>query len=230
MTSLQRRLGYCFVERERLEQALTHRSWCAENPRDASNERLEFLGDSVVGIIVTDHVFTRFPDLPEGQLAKTRASVVSTEALAGVGTDLGLGGHLRLGKGEIKSEGHKKESILADAVEAVFGAVYRDGGFEAAREVVLRQLTSRIDNAAIRPGSQDYKTRLQEIAAQDGHGPPAYLITESGPDHDKRFRAVVQVDGKDMGTGEGRSKKVAEQRAARPAYAARSALDGVSNV
>jgi len=210
--------------------ALTHRSWCAEHAGEPSNERLEFLGDAVLGIVVTDHLFHRFPDRPEGQLAKTRASVVSASALAEVGAALGLGRDLRLGKGEDGSGGREKASILADAVEAVIGAMYLDGGIDAVRSFVLDQLTERIGDAALRPGETDYKTRLQEIAAHDGFRPPVYSITESGPDHHKRFHAVVAIGGTTSGAGDGSSKKEAEQRAARAAYDARSALDGASDV
>jgi len=213
-----------------LTHALTHRSWCAENPGDPSNERLEFLGDAILGLIVTDHLFDRYPDLPEGQLAKTRAAVVSASTLAEVGADLGLGEGLRLGKGEDASGGREKASILADAVEAIIGAVYLDGGMEPARRLVLGALEGHIDAAASRPGFTDYKTRLQEIAAHEGHAPPTYELTESGPDHHKRFHATVRVGGRIQGAGNGTSKKEAEQRAARAAYEVRSAEDGGSDV
>ena len=207
--------------------ALTHRSWCAEHPGDESNERLEFLGDAVLGVVVTDHLFSAFPDLPEGQLAKARAAVVSSTTLAEVGRELGVGLDLRLGKGEDASGGREKASILADAVEAVLGAMYLDGGVEPVRRLVLEQLSERIDQAAERPGDKDYKTRLQEVAAHDGFTPPVYALTESGPDHHKRFHATVAVGGERMGAGTGTSKKEAEQKAARAAYERRSAQDGV---
>ena len=207
--------------------ALTHRSWCAEHPGDESNERLEFLGDAVLGVVVTDHLFSAFPDLPEGQLAKARAAVVSSTTLAEVGRELGIGLDLRLGKGEDASGGREKASILADAVEAVLGAMYLDGGVEPVRRLVLEQLSQRIDQAAERPGDKDYKTRLQEVAAHDGFTPPVYALTESGPDHHKRFHATVAVGGERLGAGTGTSKKEAEQKAARAAYERRSAQDGV---
>ena len=207
--------------------ALTHRSWCAEHPDDESNERLEFLGDAVLGVVVTDHLFSAFPDLPEGQLAKARAAVVSSTTLAEVGRELGVGLDLRLGKGEDASGGREKASILADAVEAVLGAMYLDGGVEPVRRLVLEQLSERIDQAAERPGDKDYKTRLQEVAAHDGFTPPVYALTESGPDHHKRFHATVAVGGERLGAGTGTSKKEAEQKAARAAYERRSAQDGV---
>ena len=207
--------------------ALTHRSWCAEHPGDESNERLEFLGDAVLGVVVTDHLFSAFPDLPEGQLAKARAAVVSSNTLAEVGRELRVGLDLRLGKGEDASGGREKASILADAVEAVLGAMYLDGGVEPVRRLVLEQLSERIDQAAERPGDKDYKTRLQEVAAHDGVTPPVYALTESGPDHHKRFHATVAVGGERLGAGTGTSKKEAEQKAARAAYERRSAQEGV---
>lgn len=206
-----------------MAHALTHRSWCAEHPGDPSNERLEFLGDAVLGLVVTDDLFRRFPDLPEGQLAKARAAVVSADALAAAGIDIGIGPDLRLGKGEDASGGREKASILADAVEAVIGAAYLDGGIEPVRRLVLDMLTDRIDTAARLPGSADFKTQLQEVTAQDGHGPPVYRLSESGPDHHKRFHATVLVGGVAQGTGDGTSKKEAEQRAAEAAYRTRSA-------
>ncbi|MAM31752.1 MAG: ribonuclease III [Actinomycetota bacterium] len=226
-TTLEERLGYHFVEPGLLVHALTHRSWCAEHPGDESNERLEFLGDAVLGVVVTDHLFSAFPDLPEGQLAKARAAVVSSTTLAEVGRELGVGLDLRLGKGEDASGGREKASILADAVEAVLGAMYLDGGVEPVRRLVLEQLSERIDQAAERPGDKDYKTRLQEVAAHDGFTPPVYALTESGPDHHKRFHATVAVGGERLGAGTGTSKKEAEQKAARAAYERRSAQDGV---
>ncbi|MBQ88760.1 MAG: ribonuclease III [Acidimicrobiaceae bacterium] len=226
-TTLEERLGYHFVEPGLLVHALTHRSWCAEQPGDESNERLEFLGDAVLGVVVTDHLFSAFPDLPEGQLAKARAAVVSSTTLAEVGLELGVGLDLRLGKGEDASGGREKASILADAVEAVLGAMYLDGGVEPVRRLVLEQLSERIDQAAERPGDKDFKTRLQEVAAHDGFTPPVYALTESGPDHHKRFHATVAVGGERLGAGTGTSKKEAEQKAARAAYQRRSAQDGV---
>ncbi|MAL66127.1 MAG: ribonuclease III [Acidimicrobiaceae bacterium] len=226
-TTLEERLGYHFVEPGLLVHALTHRSWCAEHPGDESNERLEFLGDAVLGVVVTDHLFLAFPDLPEGQLAKARAAVVSSTTLAEVGRELGVGLDLRLGKGEDASGGREKPSILADAVEAVLGAMYLDGGVEPVRRLVLEQLSERIDQAAERPGDKDYKTRLQEVAAHDGFTPPVYALTESGPDHHKRFHATVAVGGERLGAGTGTSKKEAEQKAARAAYERRSAQEGV---
>jgi len=224
--TLEGRLGYRFVDPSRLSLALTHRSWCSEHPGESSNERLEFLGDAVLGLVVTSHIFRIFPDLPEGHLAKTRATVVSSASLAGVGESLGLGEGLRLGRGEDSSGGRSKPSILADAVEAVIGGIYIDGGMSPARDFVLRQLSDKIDEAARRPGADDYKTRLQEMAASEGFGPPLYEITSSGPEHDKRFHATVELGGSVAGRGRGSSKKEAEQRAAREAWHAPTPEDG----
>ena len=192
----------------------------AESPGEASNERLEFLGDAVLGLVVTDHIFRTYPELPEGELAKVRASVVSAAALADVAVELGLGSTLRLGKGEDASGGREKPSILADATEAVIGAVYLDGGWDAAAELVLDLLGDRISDAAAGPGGQDFKTRLQELAARVYEELPVYEVLDEGPDHAKRFFAAVRVGDRRFGGGEGRSKKQAEQAAARLAWEA----------
>jgi len=197
---------------------MAHRSWCAEHPGGKSNERLEFLGDAVLGLIVTDHVFRTYPDLPEGELAKVRASVVSAAALAEVAAELDIGEALLLGRGEDASGGREKPSILADAMEAIIGAVYLDGGRDAAEELVMGLLGDRITDAAAGPGGQDYKTRLQELAARTFEALPAYAVLDDGPDHAKRFFATVSVAGTTYGRGEGRSKKQAEQAAARVAW------------
>ncbi|MEM8903342.1 MAG: ribonuclease III [Actinomycetota bacterium] len=199
-------------------QALTHRSWCAEHDGRESNERLEFLGDAVLGLVVTEHIHARFPDFSEGDLAKLRASLVNANVLAEVATEIGLGDHLFLGRGEAASGGGEKPSILADALEAVIGAVYVDGGMEVARTLVLSLLGGRIDPAAIGPGGFDAKTRLQELAARLEVPPVRYEIDESGPDHAKWFEARVLLDGTLVGEGEGRSKKQAEQAAAQDAH------------
>jgi ribonuclease-3 len=190
----------------------------AESPGEASNERLEFLGDAVLGLVVTDHIFRAYPELPEGELAKVRASVVSAAALAEVALELGLGPVLKLGKGEDASGGREKPSILADATEAVIGAVYLDGGWDAAADLLLSLLGDRISDAAAGPGGQDYKTRLQELAARAYETLPDYEVTDEGPDHAKRFFASVRVGEHRFGGGEGRSKKQAEQAAARLAW------------
>jgi ribonuclease-3 len=215
---LETALGRAFHDPGRLDAALIHRSYCAEHPVTNSNERLEFLGDAVLGLVVTVYVYDEFPDLPEGELAKLRASVVNAEVLAQVGADLGIGPALLLGKGEDGSGGRDKPSILADAVEAVIAAVYLDGGWDAAHDLVLDLLEDRIRAEATGPGGQDYKTRLQELAARNFDQLPRYQVRAEGPDHSKRFFAAVRLDGEIRGEGEGRSKKQAEQAAARAAW------------
>lgn len=195
-----------------------HRSWCAEHAGWESNERLEFLGDAVLGIVVTDNLFRTYADLPEGELAKVRASVVSAAALSELAVELQLGDALLLGKGEDGSGGREKPSILADALEAILGVVYVAAGPRAAAALVMRLLGTRIAEAASGPGGQDYKTRLQELVARTFEGTPRYEVDDEGPDHAKRFYARVVVDGAVRGAGEGRSKKQAEQAAARDAW------------
>ena len=218
LTRLQDALGHAFSDRVHLEAALVHRSYCAEHPDASPNERLEFLGDAVLGLSVTRHVFDEYPDLPEGELAKLRASVVNAAALAAVAGELDLGNALLLGKGEDASGGRAKPSILADAMEAVIAAVYLDGGWEAADAMVLRLLGERIRAGSVGPGGDDYKTRLQEMAARRFDQLPRYHVRSEGPDHSKQFFATVTLRGTPYGEGEGRSKKQAEQAAAREAW------------
>jgi ribonuclease III len=218
VAALAVRLGWSSDELPLLEQALAHRSWCAENPGWSSNERLEFLGDSVLGLVVTDHLYLTYPNLPEGELAKIRSSVVNAVALAEVASGLAVGDALLLGKGENTSGGREKSSILADAMEALIGAVYLDRGWTAAEDLVMGLLGTRIEEAAAGPGGGDYKTRLQELCARDFEKLPIYVVQEEGPDHAKQFDAVVVVDGVERGRGRGRSKKQAEQAAARDAW------------
>jgi ribonuclease-3 len=214
LAALESRMGYTFRDRSFLQRALSHRSWCAENVGYDSNERLEFLGDSVLGLVVTDDVFRRFPTLPEGQLSEVRAGVVNARALADVASEMCLGDCLLLGKGEDGGGGRTKQSILADALEAFIAAVYLDGGLDAATRLVLTLFGERIGEAATGPGGRDYKTRLQELAAARSLGRPRYLVRDEGPDHAKRFFATVILDGAASGAGEGNSKKEAEQAAA----------------
>jgi len=215
---LQLALDYTFTDAALLDQALTHRSFCSEHAVETSNERLEFLGDSVLGFVVTTFVYGEYPELPEGELAKLRATVVSAETLAEVANEIDLGAALRLGKGEDSSGGRAKPSILADAMEAVIAAVYLDGGLEVAGRVVLASLETRIREQATGPGGGDYKTRLQELAARRVDQLPRYQVRHEGPDHNKRFFATVLLGGVPYGDGEGRSKKAAEQAAARIAW------------
>ena len=218
IVTLVERLGRPFENEALLVRSLAHRSWCAETEGALSNERLEFLGDAVLGLVVTDHLFLTYPDLPEGELAKVRASLVNAEALADVAAGLGLGEFLLLGKGEAASGGREKPSILSDAMEAVIGAVYLDGGWSAAADLVMALLADRIEEAAAGPGGQDFKTRLQELAARKFEQLPRYEVHDEGPDHAKRFYAKVFLAGEERGDGEGRSKKQAEQGAARVAW------------
>jgi ribonuclease-3 len=215
---LEAAIGHRFTQPAHLAQALVHRSYCAEHPGEESNERMEFLGDAILGLSVTVHVYDEYPDLPEGELAKLRASVVNAEVLAEVALEIDLGPALRLGKGEDASGGRSKPSILADAVEAVIAAVYLDGGWDAADRLVLDLVGDRIRDGASGPGDDDYKTRLQELAAQQFDQLPRYQIRAEGPDHSKRFFAAVTIAGETRGEGEGRSKKHAEQAAARDAW------------
>jgi ribonuclease III len=206
------------VEAGLLQRALTHRSYAYENGGLPTNERLEFLGDSVLGLIVTDTLFRNHPELPEGQLAKLRAAVVNMRALADVGRNLDIGSHVRLGRGEESTGGRDKSSILADTLEALLGAVYLDRGLDEAGALVHRLFDPLIEEAATLGAGLDWKTSLQELTATGGLGVPEYVVSESGPDHEKVFKAVVQVAGEPYGTGSGRSKKEAEQEAAASAW------------
>jgi ribonuclease-3 len=214
------RLGYRFDDLNLLSHALAHRSWCGEREGGApSNERLEFLGDAVLGLVVAGYCYEEYPDFPEGKLAKVRSAVVNARVLASVARRLGIGEVLLLGRGEEGSGGREKASILADAFEAVLGAVYLDGGWASAETMVLRELGAAIAAAGEEPDDFDHKSRLQEKAVRDGHGPPRYAVVGSGPDHERAYVAEVFVGGELQGTGTGRSKKDAEQEAARDAWA-----------
>jgi ribonuclease-3 len=213
-------LGVTIPDEELLLRALTHRSYAYEKGGLPTNERMEFLGDAVLGLIVTDHLYLRHPDLPEGQLAKLRAAVVNMNALAAVSRRLGLGEWLLLGRGEEATGGRDKASILADGLEALIGAVYIACGLDTCRELVHRLFDDMMEHAATRGASLDWKTSLQELTAAQLLGVPEYAVTESGPDHEKAFEATALVSGKPWGTGEGRSKKEAEQRAAESAWTA----------
>ena len=219
LADLEARLGLA-VGPELLARALTHRSYAYENGGLPNNERLEFLGDSVLGLVVTDTLYRRHPDLTEGQLAKLRAAVVNMRALAEVGRELGLGAFVRLGRGETATGGRDKSSILADTVEAVIGAVYLQHGFAAAAELVHHLFDEIIADSATLGAGLDWKTSLQELTAQESLGVPEYAVTEEGPDHAKVFTASASVQGEVLGHGTGRSKKEAEQRAAENAWRA----------
>ncbi|MFC7327846.1 ribonuclease III [Marinactinospora rubrisoli] len=203
-----------------LARALTHRSYAYEKGGLPTNERLEFLGDSVLGLVVTDTLFREHPDLPEGQLAKLRAAVVNMRALADVARGLGIGRYIRLGRGEEGTGGRDKSSILADTLEAIIGAVYLDRGLSEASQLVHRLFDPLIATASGLGAGLDWKTSLQELTASELLGVPEYHVDESGPDHQKTFRATVRVAGQSYGSGEGRSKKEAEQQAAESAWKA----------
>ena len=219
MKSLEEKLGYTFQNRELLENALPHSS-CANESRGKlqSNERLEFLGDSILGMVVADYLYRHHPDLPEGELTRTRAALVCEESLVEVARELNLGAYLRLGKGEEAGGGRKRPSIRADAVEAVLAAVYLDGGIGSARKIIQRYILSREVAGLTKP--RDYKTALQELVQRESGQILRYRLTgEEGPDHDKRFFVEVDLNGSPVGSGTGRSKKEAEQMAAKAAIA-----------
>lgn len=205
-----------------LSLALTHRSYAYENGGLPTNERLEFLGDAVLGLIITDELYHRHPERSEGDLAKLRASVVNTQALADVARNLteegGLGAHLLLGRGESNTGGADKSSILADGMESLLGAMYLQHGMQVARDAILRLFGGLLDAAPTLGAGLDWKTSLQELTAARGLGAPSYLVTSTGPDHDKEFTAVVVVMDTEYGSGVGRSKKEAEQKAAAAAW------------
>jgi ribonuclease III len=220
VSSLLEALGVDLPD-ELLTLALTHRSYAYEHGGLPTNERLEFLGDAVLGLTVTDELFHRHPDRSEGDLAKLRASVVNTQALAEVArnlTDQGLGAHLLLGRGEVNTGGADKSSILADSMESLLGAIYLHHGIDTVREVILRLFGALLDAAPTLGAGLDWKTSLQELTAARGLGAPSYQVTSTGPDHDKEFTAVVLVMDTEYGSGVGRSKKEAEQRAAEAAW------------
>jgi ribonuclease-3 len=216
---LAERLGHTFRDISLLQHALAHRSWCGEQEGGApSNERLEFLGDAVLGLVVARYSYEEYPHFPEGQLAKVRSAVVNARVLAQVAERLGVGDVLLLGRGEESSGGRSKASILADAFEAILGAIYLDAGWDAAELLVLRELRDAITHAGQEPDDFDHKSRLQEKAVRNGEGTPRYVIVGSGPDHDRAYVAEVFVAGERIGVGQGRSKKDAEQEAARNAW------------
>nr|WP_232013830.1 ribonuclease III [Glycomyces terrestris] len=222
--------GVSDIDPELLRLALTHRSYAYEHGGLPTNERLEFLGDSVLSLVVTTALYRNHPELPEGQLARLRASVVNMKALAGVARRMGEGGigpHLLLGKGEETSGGRGKNSILADAVEALLGAVYLQYGVEVAKRVVHHFFDPLMEAAAGQGAALDWKTSLQELTADSGLGVPEYRITESGPDHAKEFTAWAVVAGEEFGEGTGGSKKDAEQIAAKLAWQVLSERLGV---
>ena len=219
MEKLEEKLGYTFQNRALLENALTHSSYANENKHTGaqSNERLEFLGDSVLGMVTADYLYRVHTDLPEGDLTRTRAALVCEGSLVEVAQQLELGTYLKLGKGEDAGGGRERPSIVADAVEAVLAAVYLDGGIGSARKIIQRFILDREEEKS---GSRDYKTALQELVQRESGQVLAYrLVGSTGPDHAKRFQVEVELNGAPVGAGEGRSKKEAEQMAAKAAIA-----------
>ena len=223
---LRAALGDPVLDPELLDRALTHRSFAYENGGLPTNERLEFLGDSVLGVVVTETLYVEHPDLSEGRLAKLRAAVVNARALAEVGRGIGLGQHIKLGRGEESTGGRDKSSILSDTVEAVIGAVHLSGGIEASTVLVHRLFDPLVEAASALGAALDWKTSLQELAAEHSLGVPEYVIDDEGPDHAKTFTARVRVGTTLYGNGIGHSKKEAEQAAAETAYKEIAQLHG----
>ena len=220
MESLEKKLGYTFRDRSLLSEALNHSSYANEHrsAEVSSNERLEFLGDSVLGFVTAEFLFKTYGKLPEGDLTRIRAALVCEQSLYEVAKFLGLGQYLKLGKGEEAGGGRERPSIVADAVEAVLAAVYLDGGIGSARKIIRRFI---LDREAEKSASRDYKTALQELVQRESGQVLRYqLVGESGPDHAKTFTVQVDLNGRAVGRGEGRSKKEAEQMAARAAIEA----------
>lgn len=206
------------VDETLLERGLVHRSYSYENGGTPHNERQEFLGDAILGLVVTDHLYHAHPDLPEGQLAKFRAAIVNSRALAAVAREIDLGSFVWLGKGELTSGGRDKDSILADTMESVIGTVYLCGGVQASARLIHSVMDGRIDASAELGAGLDWKTSLQEVASAAGLGAPRYDVEEEGPDHDKAFTATVIVGDEPVGVGVGSNKKTAEQHAAEQAW------------
>lgn len=218
MQAIEEKIGYSFRDAELLTNALTHSSYANENRGRSceSNERLEFLGDSVLGLVVADALYRRFPGLPEGRMTRLRAQLVCEESLHHVAAQLGLGEYIRLGRGEEYTGGRNRTSILADAVEALIAAMYLDGGMEVARGFIERYILTALDGEM--PAVGDCKTELQELVQRKSGSVLTYeLLGESGPDHDKTFTSQVSLNGRPIGSGSGRTKKEAEQAAARAA-------------
>lgn len=203
---------------EVINLALTHRSFAYESGGIPTNERLEFLGDSVIGLVITEELYRRFPEMDESGLSPLRSGVVSTRALSQVARSLGIGREVRIGKGEEVTGGREKNSILADSLEALIGAIYLEHGLEKSERAIISLMHEAIEEAISRGASLDGKTSLQELVAARGEGSPEYEISESGPDHAKEFQATAIVAGERVSAGRGKSKREAEQEAARLAY------------
>jgi ribonuclease-3 len=224
--ALQHALGVRVDDQQLLDRALTHRSYAFEAGGAPNNERLEFLGDAVLQLVITDEIFRSLSDAREGRLAKLRAAMVNTARLAELARTIDLGAAIKLGRGEEQSGGADKDSILADTLEAVFGAIYLDRGLRTVTDVIMRLFGPLIDELSTQHAALDYKTSLQELAAAQLSALPVYEVTDSGPDHDKEFVAEAILEGERLGRGEGRSKKAAEQQAAREAYGVLAARVG----
>jgi len=217
---LQEIIGYNFNNKENLLKALTHSSFANENKNEGfeSNERLEFLGDSVLSLVISENIFKNYGNLSEGEMTKTRANIVCESSLMKCSVEIGLGDYLLLGKGEEHSGGRKRASILSDAFEALIGAIYVDGGFESAKTFINNQMENLIIDSVRGAIFHDYKTQLQEIVQKNGEHTVSYkILNEKGPDHNKTFVSQVCINDVVVGTGEGRSKKEAEQNAAKAA-------------
>lgn len=219
LEKLAEKIGHKFADKSLLETAMRHSSWTAENIGFESNERLEFLGDSVIGFVVADIMYHRYPDFDEGKLTDLRKIVVNMNALSRVATQLGLGEFILLGRGEEAGGGREKTSILANALEAVFAAVYLDSDALVAYALVRSLLTESIDEALAALKQLDAKSQLQELCSRLDNPMPEYRVTDEGPDHAKTFYAAVYIGNDWMGAGSGRSKKVAEEQAAQQAFA-----------
>jgi len=218
LLALADRIGYSFSDSDLLLLAMSHRSWCAERNGSPSNERLELLGDAVLGHCITEHLYRAHPEWSEGDLAQARSAVVNAASLAEAARSYELGNALLLGVGEDRSGGREKVSLLCDAFEALLGAMYLDGGLGATEKFIIEALSKRIRDVSVDPGIGDAKTRLQEFVVRIHDDSPSYALEESGPDHDKRFYAEVSFAGAVQGRGQGTSKKQAEQAAADEAW------------
>lgn len=219
MESLETKLNYKFNNIELLKNALIHSSYANEvRGNTYSNERLEFLGDSVLSIIVADHIYHKYPNMPEGELTRLRASLVCEKSLCNFSRELAIGEYLKLGKGENKNGGRERDSILADAFEAVLAAIYIDGGMYAAKNHIMNTVLRDLEHHSDEDTFKDYKTTLQEIIQRNPEESVTYiLVDESGPDHDKKFTVAVKLNSNIIGQGSGKSKKQAEQMAAKQA-------------
>ena len=223
LRGLEEKLAYDFTDRTLLANALLHRSHIhvTGQERGSSNERLEFLGDAVLGLVVNEHLYRHFSDCSEGDLTKMKSLLVCGACLSDVAAEQDLGVHIRMSRSEAATGGRERSSILADTTEAVIGAVYLDGGLEAARGVIQRILLDGAENVLADRSERNYKSRLQELIQAEHKSPPRYrVVAVEGPDHDRVFRVAVSFDGQVLGTGEGRNKKAAEQKAAAAALAA----------